>query len=225
VTNPDFAQGASTNEREGSAASWGAPSDSAPPVDQMNSRREYAGFGQLPQDTRRQPVMGDEVKRMASNLCTPQAAHSLIWEPRGGTSRQCPLPDGTGYHGSTQMPSPSGRIKSVIRHDDANGLGPAYARQGPQEDTRAGNPPADYLRSQSPLDKYVGAKDILREGDWGSGFPAGQEQSQVPTMGEDILSGFAERAAQRAASHAQPPSSEVQRAQAAGADTIYSKDS
>jgi hypothetical protein len=196
MTNQNFDQGASAAEREAFPE--------GPKFDQMGVRREYVGLGQLARDTRRQPVMGDELVRMAGNLSSPQMQHGLIWEQRGGTSQKQNFPDGTG-HGGLRSPSPSGKIKATIRYD--NGLGPAYARPGPSgHDPAATDQPTDYLHNSEGLERYVGAKDILQPSEYGSGFPVTHRLSQFPVMGDDIIGGFAGRTSRVASSTVPPPS-------------------
>lgn len=174
-------QGSSVAEREG-VARWGGPdiSDSPLPLDQCHYRREYMGFGELPQDTRRQPAMpGDELARTVVNLSAPQLVHAAT---RGMPGKR-DFSDGTGRA--------TGRIRAVHRF---GGLGPQVHRVAD-----AGRDPADqpvdvnYLREPAGprpdvLAKYVAAASLVPTPTGpGSGYPRHHELSALPVAGDDIL--------------------------------------
>jgi hypothetical protein len=178
---------------------WGSP-----PLDQVHTNREYVGLGTLGRSVRNQPTMANELVHQPQNLSMPQMAHGLTQVARGmpGKADHPSTPTTNGLHGATRNPSPSGRVKAV----QTFGLGPAYARPGPQDDTHTDNPPTDYFHSADPLEKYVGARDVLGPGqEYGSGFPRTHELSQFPTMGMDLLQGFVSRTAQVASNVVPPP--------------------
>lgn len=141
-------QGSSVAERE-TAAEWGGPNTSASPLplDQHHTRRQYMGYGQLPQDARRQlAVPGDELERIVTNVSACQLVH-------GATRRG--MPGKATYPGS----GPQGKIRAVHRF----GLEPAVHRVADAgHDPGSDQVNVDYLREpQGPrpdvLAKYVDA--------------------------------------------------------------------
>jgi hypothetical protein len=186
----NFDQGTSASEQEGPGAFYPYP-----PVDVVHSEREYVGLGSLEYNTRRQPHMGDDLEEMARNASVlNQGQHEHTIAVLRGMPGKAVGPDGT--------PRTSGKIKAIHQF----GLGPAVAQPGPQGHDPITDPPTDYIRRPEGLDRYVGARDVLRQGDCGPSFPREHERSQfqTQTMGEDILAGFEATTAQIARSYTPP---------------------
>ena len=159
-TRANFAQGKAVAERE-TADGWGGPNTSASPlpVDQHHTRRETVGYGQFPQDARRQLAMpGHQLERTVVNLSAPQLVHGATTRPRGMPGKR-DAADGT--------PRATGRIKAVIRHD--YGLGSAVSRPADLGADPIDTPVAhDYLHQSSGprpdvLSKYVDCRRHLPE--------------------------------------------------------------
>jgi hypothetical protein len=163
----NFAQGQAVAERE-TADGWGGPDTGASPLplDQHHTRRSYMGYGELPQDTRRQLAMpGDELARIVTNVSAPQIVHTATTTRRG-------MPGIADEPGS----GPLGKVKAVIRHD--YGLGPLVDR------------PAD--EGRDPIDRYVGARALIPPPTGPrSGHSRLHENSQFETAGDDLLAAFA----------------------------------
>jgi hypothetical protein len=193
-TAANFAQGHAVAERE-EATGWGSSSDSASPLplDQHHTRRSYMGYGELPQDARRELALpGDELARLVVNVSPAQIVHTAMTRPRGMPGKRV-FADGTG---------PTGRIKAVHRQD--YGLGPAYARPAAEgHDPGADQVDTDYLHQPSGprpgvLDKYMGAAQLLPQPTgYGSGFPTEHAGSQLPVMGDELVT-MASQAGRRA---------------------------
>lgn len=177
--NANFQQGQSPSEQEGTPM-WGAP------LDVHHSRREYVrslggaqsvlpDSDELGYNTRRQPHMGDELVRMAGALQQAQYDHTI--QVLRGMAGKADYPDG-GSTGPAQ-----GKVKAVQQY----GLGPGYARRAAEgHDPISTTPPTDYFRRPEGLEKYMGAKGLVPEGGYGSGYGSWDRGSQFHTMGDDI---------------------------------------
>lgn len=224
MTNPNFDQGRSTGEREGSPA-YGAPDEVNHVSDDMDKYQGVAGL--LPTDVgnRYAPIRGrativpipgthgnqvvngtgvvtSPTNRQIQDLVLERMAQNVStaqYDHSHTIAVQRPggkqdFPDGTGRS----------KIHATLQYD--YGLGDAYARPGPsghdpgEDDSVAG----DYLRDQDPLAKYgngiLSARGTLGPQDYGSGFPR-DPVSQFPTVGDDLLAGFQQREATLAASY------------------------
>jgi hypothetical protein len=193
-----FDQGRSTGEAEGTPL-YGGPDQfrrvsggvdgymgAAELLPADSGRRNEPVNGNIAPE--RHEVMGTWALRAAENLAEPQMAHGLTRLLRG-------MPDKQDYPDGGSKGPPQGKIKAVHQHD--YGLGPAYARPGPGDPVNTTAPTDYFRRPAGPLDRYMGAKELLPSAEYGSGIPREYTRSRFPTMGDDLIAA-AGKAARRA---------------------------
>ena len=187
-THANFEQGRAVAERE-TAAGWGGPATGASPLplDQHHYRREYMGYGQLPQDARRQLARpGHELERLVVSVSPAQIVHTGTIQRRRGMAGKVDAYDGTP------------RIRAVHRFD--YGLGPLVDRVADAGHEPLDTPVAhDYLHQpEGPrpddLSKYVdAARHVPVPTGFGPGYPRlprDHERSIFWTAGDDIIAAF-----------------------------------